>query len=133
MDPKSKLLTMSVVLITVFLVTGLAGLIFLPADILPVRELFWGQIPGVLNFAAGVAAIKYASNKEDKNFMIIVLGAMTLMMMFLALFIIFSLYVLNFSEKYYILTVFIFYFLYMTLQLIYLVKSEKKTLSNNVH
>ncbi len=133
MDPKSKILTVSVVMIAIFLVTGLAGLIFFPAEIFPVREFFWGQIPGVLNFAAGVAAIKYASNKEDKSFMLIVLGAMTLMMMFLALFIIFSLYVLNFSEKYYILTVFIFYFLYLTLQLIYLVKSEKKTLSNNVH
>jgi len=132
MEQKSRILPISGVMIAIFLLTGLVGLFIFPAEHFPVREFFWGQFPGVINFIAGVGAIRYAANKDDKNFMITVLGAMTLTMGFLAVLIIFSLYVLNFSEKYYILTVFIFYFLYLTLQLIYLVKSDKKTHSNNV-
>jgi len=120
-------------MIVIFLLVGLVGLIIFPSDRFPVKEFFWGQFPGILNFLAGVGAIRYAANKDSEKFMITVLGVMTLSMVLLAVLIIFSLYVLNFSEKYYILTVFIFYFLYLTLQLIYLVKSDKKTHSNNVH
>lgn len=133
MEPKSRIIPVSVVMIVIFLLVGLVGLIIFPSDRFPVREFFWGQFPGILNFLAGVGAIRYAANKDSEKFMITVLGVMTLSMVLLAVLIIFSLYVLNFSEKYYILTVFIFYFLYLTLQLIYLVKSDKKTHSNNVH
>ncbi len=133
MEPKSRIIPVSVVMIVIFLLVGLVGLIIFPSDRFPVKEFFWGQFPGILNFLAGVGAIRYAANKDSEKFMITVLGVMTLSMVLLAVLIIFSLYVLNFSEKYYILTVFIFYFLYLTLQLIYLVKSDKKTHSNNVH
>lgn len=132
MEPKSRIIPVSVVMIVIFLLVGLVGLIIFPSDRFPVKEFFWGQFPGILNFLAGVGAIRYAANKDSEKFMITVLGVMTLSMVLLAVLIIFSLYVLNFSEKYYILTVFIFYFLYLTLQLIYLVKSDKKTHSNNV-
>lgn len=133
MTTDNKVLAASLVMIGIFGVVGLFALLMAPEGVFPVKEFFWGQLPGVLNFALGVAAIKYAAQKNDKNFMIIVLGAMTLSMLFIALFIIFLLYILNLNQKYYIITVFIFYFLYLTLQLIYLVKSEKKTLSDNVH
>lgn len=133
MTTDKKVLAASVLMIIIFALTGLIAMIAAPEGLFPVREFFWAQLPGVLNFALGVAAIKYASKKDDRNFMVIVLGAMTLSMAFTAIFIIFLLHFLNLSQKYYIITVFIFYFLYLTLQLIYLVKSEKKTLPKNVH
>ncbi|MBV6444160.1 MAG: hypothetical protein LC102_07635 [Ignavibacteriales bacterium] len=133
MDAANRTLLIAGIVISVFLIGGAVLYAIQPEEELHFREIFWGQLPGILNFVFGAATIRYARNKDDKNFMLIVLGAMTLIMLILAVFIIFSLYLLNFNQKYYILTVFIFYFLYLTFELIYLVQSEKKKPQNNVH
>jgi hypothetical protein len=133
MTTDKKVIAASVLMIIIFALMGIFTMIATPEGQFPAREFFWGQLPGALNYVLGVVAIKYASVKDDRNFMVIVLGTMTLSTVFTAIFIIFLLHILNLSQKYYIITVFIFYFLYLTLQLIYLVKSEKKTLPKDVH
>lgn len=133
MGPDKKILNIAVVLIGVFAATGLTGMIIAPPELFPVREFFWGQIPGIVNFAIGILAINYGRKKNENRFMLFVLGSMTLSMVILAVFILFLLYFLNLNQNYYIITVFIFYFLYLIFQLIYLVKTEKKTHPNNVH
>jgi hypothetical protein len=127
MTEDKKVLTISITLIGIFLLIGLVALIIAPANLFPVREFFWGQLPAIINFAIGAWAINFAKKKNEQYFIQIVLGSMTLSMIFLALFILFLLNILNLNQKYYIITVFIFYFLYLIFQLIYLVKSEKKT------
>lgn len=133
MGSEKNILYIAVVLIAIFAFTGLIGMIIAPAELFPVREFFWGQLPGVLNFAVGIWAINYGRGKGEDRFMLFVLGSMTLSMVILAVFILFLLYFLNLNQNYYIITVFIFYFLYLIFQLIYLVKTEKKTHPNNVH
>jgi Ca2+/Na+ antiporter len=108
-------------------------MIIAPPELFPVREFFWGQVPGIVNFVIGILAINYGRKKNEDRFMLFVLGSMTLSMVILAVFILFLLYFLNLNQNYYIITVFIFYFLYLIFQLIYLVKTEKKTHPNNVH
>lgn len=133
MGSEKKILYTAIMLISIFILTGLTGMIIAPAEVFPVREFFWGQLPGILNFGVGVWAINFGRKKNPDHFMLFVLGAMTLSMVILAVFILFLLYFLNLNQNYYIITVFIFYFLYLIFQLIYLVKTEKKTHPNNVH
>jgi len=133
MGSEKKIIYAALVLITIFALTGLTGLIIAPVELFPVRELFWGQIPGIINFGIGVWAINLGRKRKPDHFMLFVLGSMTLSMVVLSVFIIFLLYFLNLNQNYYIITVFIFYFLYLIFQLNYLVKTEKKTHPNNVH
>lgn len=84
------------------------------------REIKWGWILTSINFYAGILPIIYALNKREKTFLIIVLGGMVMRLFLMLGIIIIFLQFLEFSQNAFIFTVFIFYNLYLFIEIIYL-------------
>jgi len=83
-----------------------------------------GYIIGLLNAIAGYQLNTIAFNKSVKSFMLIVFGGMGLRMIFIAIIILIFLYILKLEEIPLVASVFIFYILFVAIELLHLHKQQ---------
>lgn len=89
-------------------------------------EIVSAKIFTLTTFIVSIIGYSYGLRQKDHIFMVIVMGGMLLRMLITLLFIIFSLKFLNFNQKNYIITILLFYFYFLILEIIYLIKQTEK-------
>jgi len=83
-----------------------------------------GFIIGLLNALAGYKLNTLALNKSVKSFMVIVFGGMGLRMIFIAIIILILLYIVKLEEIPLVTSVFFFYILFVSIELLNLHKQQ---------
>ena len=85
-----------------------------------------GYVIGLLNAIAGYKLNTIALNKSVKSFMVIVFGGMGLRMILIAILILILLYFVKLDEISLVASVFFFYILFVTIELVHLHKRQLK-------
>jgi uncharacterized membrane protein len=83
-----------------------------------------GYIISLINVILGYIMIQMALTKGTKSFMVIIFGGMLIRMMIVFIFLILLITYSNFDTTSLITSVFFFYFLFMGLEIYYLVKKK---------
>jgi len=86
--------------------------------------LLLAQIVVLPNFAIGFSAIMWSLQKNEQVFLLVVFGGMLLRMAYILGMVFLLLYFLKISQKYFIFDIFLFYFYFLTAEIIILVKRK---------
>ncbi len=91
--------------------------------------LLIAKIITTVNFFIGLFTYDKGLNKDDKSFLLMVLGGQITRLFGVLIFIILGSNMLKLNNNLFILLVFIFYFIYLILEIFYLVKARSNSLT----
>jgi len=92
-------------------------------------SLLIAKLITTVNFFAGLFSYDKGLNRDDKAFLLLVLGGQITRLFAVLIFIILASNLLKLNNNIFILLVFIFYFIYLILEIFYLVKTRSNSLT----
>jgi hypothetical protein len=100
------------------------------ASPLQLRSIIYGYLISLLNVIIGYALISKGFDKKVKSFMVIVFGGMLVRMVFVAILLFILLYFAQLEPVSLVASVFFFYFLFISIEIIFI---HKKSIQNKTN
>lgn len=93
----------------------------------PVKEIFTSLVISLINFVIGVNLFLLSLKKSNKQFMILSLGSLILRLFLIIIAVTVLIAVFKFQKNYFILSLLVFYFLYLIFEIFLLNKNLIKS------